>query len=88
MNYEELKKLRNKISNDYIKHYKKRGFIVNEPLPLSNESDLTLDFTTCTICEAKPNISKGIIDTDYVTIQPSMRNNMSSRKTIYSCVLD
>lgn len=74
MNYNELIKLRQKIINNYEDYYANLGFIKKSPLPLDSKDDLTLDFTTCTVCVAKPFIRKGEINIDYVMTQPAIRN--------------
>lgn len=74
MNYNELKNIRDEIIKKYFLTYQEKGFIVNEPLPLDNKEDITIDFTTCTICTAKENIRKNLYGSDYIMIQPAMRN--------------
>ena len=74
MNYNELKNIRDEIIKKYFLTYQEKGFIVNEPLPLEDKEDITIDFTTCTICTAKENIRKNLYGSDYIMIQPAMRN--------------
>ena len=58
MKYNELIQLKKEICNSYIEWYKSQGYKIEHPLPLDNKDDITLDFTTCTICLAKENIKK------------------------------
>lgn len=74
MNYKELISLKKEICLDYINHYKEKGFNEVQPLPLDYKNDITLDFTTCTVCSAKENIRKNKKGEDYVMIQPALRN--------------
>lgn len=74
MKYIELMKLKNEICNNYISLYEKKGFKKIQSLPLDNKKDITVDYTTCTICSAKDNIINNVVDDDYVMIQPALRN--------------
>lgn len=74
MNYDELIRIKKKICSEYIYHYICNGYIEKQPLPLDYKKDITLDFTTCTICSAKENIKQNIKGEDYVMIQPALRN--------------
>ena len=74
MNYNELQNVRDEIIKKYFLTYQEKGFIVNEALPLDNKEDITIDFTNCTICTAKENIRKNLHGSDYIMIQPAMRN--------------
>lgn len=86
MEYKELISLRKSICNNYLETYVKKGYIINPSLPLDNKDDITLDYTTCTICTAKKNIIDGKIGQDYVMVQPALRNthinNLGSINTI------
>ncbi len=74
MNYKELIDLKNNICNEYLDHYCRNGFVKIPPLPLEYKKDITIDFTTCTICSAKENIRNKVTGEDYVMIQPALRN--------------
>lgn len=74
MTYKQLLELRKCICNEYLNQYSNLGFSIAEELPLDCKNDVTLDFTTCTICKAKPFIKTETIGNDYVMIQPAMRN--------------
>lgn len=74
MSYKELMETKEKICRDYINHYNERGYVELSPLPLNNKKDITLDFTTCTICSAKDNIRNSEKGKDYIMIQPALRN--------------
>lgn len=74
MEYKELIELKKNICNNYLETYLKKGYVINPPLPLDNKEDITLDYTTCTICSAKKNIFNNIIGQNYVMIQPALRN--------------
>lgn len=74
MEYKELISLRKSICNNYLETYVKKGYVINPSLPLDNKDDITLDYTTCTICSAKKNIINGKIGKDYVMVQPALRN--------------
>lgn len=74
MNYNQLISLKKKVSTDYINHYQNKGYIEMPALPLDYKKDITLDFTTCTICRAKDNIRNKTKGKDYVMIQPALRN--------------
>lgn len=83
MKYDDLMELKKSICSNYINSYEKNGFIKIKPLPLDDKKDITLDFTTCTICNAKENIKKKCLGYDYVMIQPALRNthmNVLARK--------
>lgn len=74
MSYEELISLKKQICSDYINHYSINGYVKMPPLPLDYKKDITLDFTTCTVCRAKENIKENKVGKDYVMIQPALRN--------------
>lgn len=74
MNYSELIKLKKEICSKYINHYVNKGYVEMPSLPLNYANDITLDFTTCTICTAKDNIKQQKKGKDYVMIQPALRN--------------
>lgn len=74
MKYEDLIDIKSKICSDYIKYYKNNGFEEFVAMPLYNKNDITLDFTTCTVCTAKENIKENKKGKDYVMIQPALRN--------------
>lgn len=74
MNYDRLMEFKKNICLEYIKHYQEIGFEEYKPMPLHNKADITLDFTTCTICSAKENIKKNEKGKNYVMIQPALRN--------------
>ena len=74
MNYNELKTIKKEICLEYLDHYNSIGYEILSPLPLNYKKDISLDFTTCTICSAKENISKEKKGKDYVMIQPALRN--------------
>lgn len=74
MLYDELMNVKKNICIHYLDHYNKKGYEIAPPLPLSNKEDISLDFTTCTICTAKDNIKKNKKGRDYVMIQPALRN--------------
>lgn len=74
MNYNEMMNLKETICLDYISHYVNKGYIKMPSLPLDYKEDITLDFTTCTICTAKKNIREKRKGKDYVLIQPALRN--------------
>lgn len=74
MNYNELMEIKKKICSKYINHYVSKGYIEMPSLPLDYKKDITLDFTTCTICTAKDNIRQQKKGKDYVMIQPALRN--------------
>lgn len=74
MDYNQLVSLKKYICSDYINYYKEKGYDEAPSLPLDYKEDITLDFTTCTICRAKENIRKGKRGKDYVMIQPALRN--------------
>ena len=74
MNYNELVKIKREVCSKYISHYVNKGYIEMPSLPLNYKNDITLDFTTCTICTAKENISHVERGKDYVMIQPALRN--------------
>lgn len=74
MNYSEMMNLKKLICLEYIIHYENKGYINMPPLPLDSKEDVTLDFTTCTICAAKKNIREMKKGKDYVLIQPALRN--------------
>ena len=58
MNYNKMMKLKKTICSDYIYYYVNKGYLEVSPLPLNYRDDVTLDFTTCTICSAKKNIKE------------------------------
>lgn len=74
MKYEDLIDIKSKICSDYIKYYKNNGFEEFVAMPLYNKNDITLDFTTCTVCTEKENIKENKKGKDYVMIQPALRN--------------
>lgn len=74
MNYNELMEIKKEICSKYINHYVSKGYIEMPSLPLDYKKDITLDFTTCTICTAKDNIHQQKKGKDYVMIQPALRN--------------
>ena len=74
MEYIDMMKLKSKICDNYISHYTKDGYISLPSLPLDNKEDITLDFTTCTVCTAKKNIIQQKKGNNYVMIQPALRN--------------
>lgn len=74
MNYSELIEEKKSICSSYISHYVNNGHVEIAPLPLNYKKDITLDFTTCTICAAKDNIRQRKKGKDYVMIQPALRN--------------
>ena len=74
MKYEDLIALKKSICSCYLTYYKKKGFESIAAMPLDNKKDITLDFTTCTICTAKNNIRNNKKGQDYVMIQPALRN--------------
>lgn len=74
MDYNELVKIKNEVCSKYINYYVSKGYIEMPPLPLNYKNDITLDFTTCTICAAKDNISQKKKGKNYVMIQPALRN--------------
>lgn len=74
MNYNELMNIKKEICSKYISHYKNKGHIEMASLPLDYKKDITLDFTTCTICAAKDNIREMKKGKDYVMIQTALRN--------------
>ena len=74
MKYEDLIKLKQSVCTSYIEYYKNLGFEEFLAMPLYNKKDITLDFTTCTICYAKENIKNNKCGKDYIMIQPALRN--------------
>ena len=74
MNYSDMMNLKKRICSEYIDHYVNKGYLKVSPLPLNYKDDVTLDFTTCTICLAKKNIKANKKGKDYVMIQPALRN--------------
>lgn len=74
MNYNEMKNIKKTICSEYINYYVNKGYLAMSPLPLNYKDDITLDFTTCTICTAKKNIKEMKKGKDYVMIQPALRN--------------
>lgn len=74
MNYDELIKIKKEICSEYLCHYTGKGYVVMPSLPLDYKKDVTLDFTTCTICTAKDYIKQNKKGKDYVMIQPALRN--------------
>ena len=74
MNYNKMMKLKKTICSDYIYYYVNKGYLEVSPLPLNYRDDVTLDFTTCTICSKKKNIKETTKGKDYIMIQPALRN--------------
>lgn len=74
MNYDKLIHTKKEMCKEYISHYMSKGYINIPSLPLDYKKDVTLDFTTCTICSAKENIRERKKGKDYVMIQPALRN--------------
>lgn len=59
-------------------------------MPLITTDDITLEFTNCTICAAKPFLVNGMVGEDYILVQPAIRTqnynfvHTSDQNTRYS----